>query len=161
MRKTDFSGQTCPVARSLGEVGDWWSLLIVRDALNGVSRFSDFQRSLGCARNILSTRLAKLVEAGVMTTGPASDGSPYHEYRLTEKGKALRIVLVALRQWGEAHLFDDREERLQLVDVRDGEPVAPLELRAHDGRVLSVDDVGIQSAAGAVRLAGDEAPAAS
>ncbi|GGZ41580.1 winged helix-turn-helix transcriptional regulator [Streptomyces poonensis] len=148
MRKTDLSEATCPVARSLGEVGDWWSLLIVRDALSGVSRFSDFQRSLGCARNILSARLAKLVETGVMVTEPASDGSPYREYRLTEKGKSLRVVLVALRQWGVAHLFDDREERLQLVDIRDGEPVARLEMRAHDGRVLSADDVEIQSAPG-------------
>ncbi|GHH86201.1 HxlR family transcriptional regulator [Streptomyces sulfonofaciens] len=149
MRKTDLSGATCPVARSLGEIGDWWSLLIVRDAMNGVSRFGDFQRSLGCARNILSARLAKLVETGVMATGPASDGSPYREYRLTEKGKALRIVLTALRQWGEGYLFDDEEERVQLVDIRDGEPVAPLEMRAHDGRVLSVDDVEIQTTSGA------------
>ncbi|MEW2626163.1 helix-turn-helix domain-containing protein [Streptomyces sp. NPDC048106] len=151
MRKTNLSEATCPVARSLGEVGDWWSLLIVRDALSGVSRFSDFQRSLGCARNILSTRLSKLVETGVMVTEPASDGSPYHQYRLTEKGKALRVALVALRQWGEAHLFDDEEERLQLVDVRDGKPVARLEMRAHDGRVLSLDEVEIQPVPGAAR----------
>ena len=144
MRKTDLSESTCPVARSLGEVGDWWSLLIVRDALSGVSRFSDFQRSLGCARNILSARLGKLVETGVLVTEPASDGSPYHQYRLTEKGKALRVALVALRQWGEAHLFDDEEERLQLVDTRDGKAVARLEMRAHDGRVLTVDEVEIR-----------------
>lgn len=149
MRKTDLSEATCPVARSLSEIGDWWSLLIVRDALSGVSRFSDFQRSLGCARNILSARLSKLVEAGVMVTGPASDGSPYHEYRLTEKGKALRIILTALRQWGEGYLFDGEEEPPQLVDLRDGEPVAPLEMRAHDGRVLSVDEVGVQPVFGA------------
>lgn len=149
MRKTDLSEATCPVARSLGEVGDWWSLLIVRDALSGISRFSDFQRSLGCARNILSTRLSKLVETGVLVTEPASDGGPYHHYRLTEKGKALRVALVALRQWGEMHLFDTEEERLQLVDTRDGRPVAQLEMRAHDGRTLTVDEVEIQSAVGA------------
>ncbi len=148
MRKTDLSEATCPVARSLGEVGDWWSLLIVRDALSGISRFSDFQRSLGCARNILSARLSKLVETGVMVIEPASDGSPYHQYRLTEKGKALRVALVALRQWGETHLFDPQEERLQLVDTRDGQPVAHLEMRAHDGRTLTVDEVQIQAVAG-------------
>ncbi|MGW8063121.1 winged helix-turn-helix transcriptional regulator [Streptomyces ziwulingensis] len=148
MRKTDLSEATCPVARSLGEVGDWWSLLIVRDALSGISRFSDFQRSLGCARNILSARLSKLVEAGVMVTEPAADGSPYHQYRLTEKGKALRVALVALRQWGETHLFDTGEERLRLVDTRDGRPVARLEMRAHDGRTLTVDEVEIRPAAG-------------
>ncbi|WP_221357686.1 winged helix-turn-helix transcriptional regulator [Streptomyces beigongshangae] len=149
MRKTDLSEATCPVARSLGEVGDWWSLLIVRDALNGVSRFSDFQRSLGCARNILSARLSKLVEAGVLVTEPASDGSLYHQYRLTEKGKALRVALVALRQWGEAYLFDEEEERLQLVDTKDRKAVAPLEMRAHDGRALTVDEVEVQSTSGA------------
>ncbi|MEU6602353.1 winged helix-turn-helix transcriptional regulator [Streptomyces flaveolus] len=116
---------------------------------HGISRFGDFQRSLGCARNILSARLAKLVETGVLTTEPASDGSPYHQYRLTEKGRALRVVLVALRQWGEAHLFDDDEELLRLVDVRDGEPVAELEMRAHDGRTLSVDEVEVRSVPGA------------
>lgn len=149
MQKTDLSEASCPVARSLNEVGDWWSLLIVRDALNGVTRFTDFQRSLGCARNILSSRLGKLVETGVMTTEPASDGSAYRQYRLTEKGKALRVPLVALRQWGETFLFDPEEERLQLVDTRDSRPVAPLEMRAHDGRTLTVDEVEVRSVAGA------------
>ncbi|MEU0038055.1 helix-turn-helix domain-containing protein [Streptomyces sp. NPDC006333] len=141
MRKTDLSGASCPIARSLSDIGDWWSLLIVRDALSGMTRFSEFQRSLGCARNILSARLAKLVERDVLAVAPASDGSAYTEYRLTEKGKTLRVPLVALRQWGEEHLFDAAEERLSLVDKRDGLPVARLELRAHDGRVLSPEDV--------------------
>ncbi|WP_392839315.1 winged helix-turn-helix transcriptional regulator [Streptomyces sp. LN500] len=141
MRKTDLSGACCPIARSLSDIGDWWSLLIVRDALSGLTRFSEFQRSLGCAKNILSARLVKLVERNVLTVAPASDGSAYTEYRLTEKGKALRVPLVALRQWGEDQLFDAGEERLSLVDKRDGLPVARLELHAHDGRILSPDDV--------------------
>ena len=145
MRKTDFSGATCPIARSLGEIGDWWSLLIVRDALAGTTRFSDFQRSLGCAKNILSARLSNLVEHGVLTTAPASDGSAYTEYRLTDKGRALRVVLVALRQWGEDNLFDAGEEWLGLVDRRDGLPVARLDLRAQDGRPLGADDVEVRT----------------
>ncbi|MFD7876785.1 winged helix-turn-helix transcriptional regulator [Streptomyces sp. NPDC059766] len=143
MRKTDLSGATCPIARSLSDIGDWWSLLIVRDALAGMTRFGEFQRSLGCAKNILSARLAKLVERGVLTLAPASDGSAYSEYRLTEKGKALRVPLVALRQWGEEFLFEPDEERLGLVDKRDGLPVAALELRAQDGRSLGPDDVQV------------------
>ncbi|MGY4979182.1 winged helix-turn-helix transcriptional regulator [Streptomyces sp. 900105755] len=143
MRKTDLSGATCPIARSLSDIGDWWSLLIVRDALAGMTRFSEFQRSLGCAKNILSARLAKLVEREVLTLAPASDGSAYSEYRLTEKGKALRVPLVALRQWGEEFLFEPGEERLGLVDKRDGLPVAPLALRAQDGRPLGPDDVQV------------------
>ena len=145
MRKTDLSGATCPIARSLSDIGDWWSLLIVRDALAGMTRFSEFQRSLGCAKNILSARLAKLVEREVLTLAPASDGSAYSEYRLTEKGKALRVPLVALRQWGEEFLFEPGEERLGLVDKRDGLPVAPLALRAQDGRPLGPDDVQVSA----------------
>jgi DNA-binding HxlR family transcriptional regulator len=147
MRKTDLSEATCPIARSLSDIGDWWSLLIVRDALAGMTRFGEFHRSLGCAKNILSTRLAKLVERGVLTLAPASDGSAYTEYRLTEKGKALRVPLVALRQWGEDYLFDADEDRLNLVDKRDGLPVARLEMRGQDGRALSPDDVETRNSA--------------
>jgi len=119
IRKIDFSGNTCPIARTLGEVGDWWSLLIVRDAFAGL-RFGEFQESLGCAKNILSARLSKLVEHGLLRRVPASDGGAYQEYELTDKGRDLRLVLVALRQFGENHLFDDGEEWFSLVDVGDG-----------------------------------------
>jgi DNA-binding HxlR family transcriptional regulator len=88
-------------------VGDWWSLLIVRDAFAGIRRFSDFKRSLGLARNILTTRLKGLVAQGVLTTEPASDGSAYQEYVLTDKGKALLPVMSALAQWGKAYLFQN------------------------------------------------------
>jgi DNA-binding HxlR family transcriptional regulator len=145
MRKTDFSGNTCPIARTLGEVGDWWSLLILRDAFAGLRRFGEFQESLGCAKNILSARLSKLVEHDMLRRVPASDGSAYQEYELTAKGRDLRLVLVALRQFGENHLFDDGEEWFSLVDVRDGEPVAPLEMRASDGRLLRADDVEVRT----------------
>jgi DNA-binding HxlR family transcriptional regulator len=144
MFKKDLSGDLCPVARSLDTVGDWWSLLIVRDAFGGVRRFNEFQRNLGCAKNILSARLAKLVEHGVLRTVPAADGSPYKEYELTEKGEGLRLVLLALRQWGEQFAFDDGEEWLSLVDNRSGVPVAPLEMRARDGRLLGPRDVTVR-----------------
>jgi len=105
MRHKSFKANLCPVARSLDTIGEWWSLLIVRDALFGVRRFSDFQKSLGLAKNVLSARLKKLVASGVMEQVPASDGSAYREYALTEKGRDLLPVLVALRQWGESYLF--------------------------------------------------------
>ncbi|MFE0628546.1 winged helix-turn-helix transcriptional regulator [Streptomyces sp. NPDC058864] len=147
MQKKDFSDGPCPVARTLGVVGDWWSLLIVRDALNGVRRFNDFHRGLGCAKNILSSRLGKLVEHGVLCTVPASDGSPYREYELTEEGKGLRLVLLALRQWGEANLFEPGEERTTVVDRATGRPVAPLEMRDADGRPLGPDDIELRTPA--------------
>ncbi|MDR2328643.1 MAG: helix-turn-helix transcriptional regulator, partial [Comamonas sp.] len=90
------SPEPCPVARALDAIGDRWSLLIVRDAFDGVQRFGDLQRNLGMARNILSDRLRKLVDAGVLQTQPASDGSAYQEYALTAKGLGLFPVVVAL-----------------------------------------------------------------
>src|ERR1700722_10444707 len=105
VKRTSFKDAACPIARSLDEIGDWWSLLIVRDAFLGVRRFGDFQRSLGMAKNILAARLRTLVAHRILETRPASDGSAYQEYRLTEKGRGLYTVIVALRQWGEASCF--------------------------------------------------------
>src|SRR4051794_8202146 len=105
MRRTSFEKANCPAARSLDAVGDWWSLLIVRESLAGVRRFGDFQKSLGLAKNILTQRLKRLVELGIMDTVPAADGSAYKEYVLTSKGEGLLTVIVALRQWGGDHCF--------------------------------------------------------
>ncbi len=123
MRHKSFKANLCPVARSLDTIGEWWSLLIVRDALSGVRRFSDFEKSLGLAKNILSARLKKLVARGIMEQVPASDGSAYREYALTQKGRELFPVVVALRQWGESHLFSRGEKRLQVLDKRTGKPL--------------------------------------
>jgi DNA-binding HxlR family transcriptional regulator len=101
VRRLSQAESACPVARSLDAIGGWWSLLIVQDAFRGIRRFSEFQRSLGLARNILSVRLKSLVMHDVLENVPASDGSAYREYVLTPKGQALLPVLLALRQWGE------------------------------------------------------------
>lgn len=135
--KTTPTADTCPVARSLDLVGDRWSMLIVRDAFDGVRRFSDFQRGLGVARNILTDRLKRLVEAGVLTSQAASDGSSYQEYVLTAAGLDLFPVIVALRQWGERNLFARGERHSALVDVKLGKGLAPMRPMAMDGRALS------------------------
>jgi DNA-binding HxlR family transcriptional regulator len=109
MKRKCLAKAECAVARALDTIGDWWSLLIIRDAFFGKRRFGEFQKSLGLARNILTARLRKLVERGVLETVPASDGSAYQEYVLTEKGRGLDVVLVALRQWGESCLFEPGE----------------------------------------------------
>src|SRR5258708_16629073 len=101
VKRTSFENAGCPVARSLDALGDWWSLLIIRDAFLGKRRFSEFQKSLGCAKNILTVRLRALVDRGILKTAPASDGSAYQEYLLTPKGRGVFPVLVALRQWSE------------------------------------------------------------
>src|ERR1700709_261565 len=100
MKRKSFEGNLCAIARALDAIGDWWSLLIIRDATAGIGRFSEFQRSLGIPGNILSARLKLLLEQGVMEVVPASVGSAYNEYVLTEKGEALLPVLLALGQWG-------------------------------------------------------------
>jgi DNA-binding HxlR family transcriptional regulator len=124
----------------LDAIGDWWSLLIVHEAFYGISRFGEFQRKLGCPKNILTVRLRTLVGLGVLAIAPASDGSAYQEYVLTEKGRALFPVIVALRQWGEDHLFGLDPGDTVLIDRKGGRPVRRLELRSEDGRLLGPAD---------------------
>jgi DNA-binding HxlR family transcriptional regulator len=145
MQRRCLDDSTCPVARSLDSIGDWWTLLIVRDAMLGIRRFSDFQRSLGLARNVLSARLKKMVADGVMTMAPAADGTSYQEYQLTEKGEALLPVLVAMRQWGERFLFAPGEPHQELVDRRSGKRLEAMRVRDVDGRELGVADLGLVS----------------
>src|SRR5271163_2662134 len=102
VQRTSFEDVTCSVAQCLDVVGEWWSLLIVRDAFLGVSRFDDFQQRLGISRNILNQRLARLVATGVLTKVPYSDHPPRYDYRLTDKGRDLWPVLTTMRQWGTA-----------------------------------------------------------
>src|SRR5229473_3987317 len=87
VKRTSFENAECPIARSLDSLGDWWALLIIRDALLGKRRFSEFQKSLGLAKNILTVRLRAMVDHGILKTAPASDGSVYQEYLPTPKGR--------------------------------------------------------------------------
>lgn len=140
-KKTDLDERACAVARSLGTIGDWWSLLIIRDALTGKRRFGEFQKSLGMAKNILSARLQKLVEREILVIAPASDGSAYKEYVLTPKGEKLYLVMVALWQWGEEFCFAPGELTYDMVDKDTHKPFQLLELRAQNGRVLGPMDM--------------------
>lgn len=109
MENASPQNSECPVARTLDVIGDRWSLMIIRDAFDDIRRFSEFQKSLGVAKNILASRLKALVEVGVFDVRPASDGSAYKEYVLTEKGREIFPVVVSLRQWGERFLFEPGE----------------------------------------------------
>jgi DNA-binding HxlR family transcriptional regulator len=101
MQRTSFDGMHCSVAQCLEVVGEWWSLLIVRDAFLGVSRFDEFQARLGISRNILTERLNRLVEHGVLSRVPYQEHPPRSSYHLTEKGRDLWPVVNAMRQWGD------------------------------------------------------------
>lgn len=147
MQRTSLKNQPCPVARTLDLVGEWWTLLILRDAFSGLNRFSEFQASLGMSKNVLIARLRKLVEHDVLALMPAADGSAYQQYALTEKGRSLYLVMVALRQWGEQHLCDESELEVRLVDRRDAQPVH-LELRSHDGTLLGIEDLELVAVPG-------------
>lgn len=147
VKRTSLEGAACPVARSLDAIGDWWSLLIVRDAFDGVRRFGEFQKSLGVAKNILSDRLRTLVAHGILAVAPASDGSAYQEYVLTDKGRALFPVIVGLRQWGEDHYYGPAEAHSTLIDRKRGQAVRRLEIRAQDGRLLEPEDTVVQKTA--------------
>jgi DNA-binding HxlR family transcriptional regulator len=142
-RRTSHEDASCPVARPLDAIGDGWSLLIIRDAFDGLRRFGEFQKSLGLAKNILSARLHSLVAHGLLHTVPAGHGSPYQEYQLTSKGRALFPVLVALRQWSDEYFFQPEEPRARLVDRERGQPIAKIEIRSSDGRVLDPEDTVI------------------
>lgn len=140
--RKSLKGDYCPSARSLDVIGDWWSLLIVRDAFDGLTRFGEFQKSLGIAKNILTDRLRTLVASGILELVPTSEGGARMEYRLTAMGKDLFPVMVALRQFGERHLFAPAEEHSLLVDRNSGQPVR-LDIRAQDGRPIGPDETVI------------------
>jgi DNA-binding HxlR family transcriptional regulator len=104
--KRDYAGQECSIARSLEIVGERWTLLIVRDVFLGRRRFDQSQESLGVARNVLSERLARLVEEGILERRAYCERPMRYEYELTPKGRGLSVALAALRQWGDEHLSE-------------------------------------------------------
>lgn len=140
MSEDQTEAEECPVARTLEILGDRWSLMIIRDAFDGIRRFGEFRNNLGLAKNILAGRLRDLVEHGILRVAPASDGSAYHEYVLTEKGHQLFPIIVSLRQWGEEHLFSAGEKHSILVDNLSGQPISKLAVSSQQGQVLDVSD---------------------
>ncbi|MFB4340462.1 helix-turn-helix domain-containing protein [Pantoea sp. CS_6] len=130
----------CPVARTLESIGERWCMMIIREAFDDVRRFSEFQKNLGLAKNILASRLKHLVDIGVFDILPASDGSAYREYVLTEKGRSVFPIVVAMRQWGERYMFDQGETYSVLLDNEQGKPVQLLDVRSSQGNKLQPGD---------------------
>ena len=149
MRQADFPDQTCSIARALEIVGERWTLLVVREAFFGARRFGDFEEGLGIAKNVLSDRLAKLLAAGVLErTSVVGRGNP-GDYRLTEKGRDLFPIIIALMQWGDKWTYDGRRAPVRVVDRIDREDILPLRVSARSGRPLGLKDVAVEPGPGA------------
>jgi DNA-binding HxlR family transcriptional regulator len=125
MQRKSFDNMPCPIARSLERVGEWWSMLILRDALHGFTRFDEFQRSLGIAPNMLTRRLNALVEAGLLERRRYSEHPPRDEYLPTARGRDFRPVLTMLMAWGNKH-FAPEGASVHLIDTRTGAAVDPI-----------------------------------
>jgi DNA-binding HxlR family transcriptional regulator len=138
MQRKSLADMPCPIARSLERVGEWWSMLILRDALHGFTRFDQFQDSLGIAPNMLARRLAALVEAGLLERRRYHERPPRDEYLLTERGRDFRPVLMALFAWGNRH-FAPEGASVLLVDARTGAVADPVLVDRKSGRPLSED----------------------
>jgi DNA-binding HxlR family transcriptional regulator len=146
MLRRDYEGQNCSIARALEVVGERWTLLIVRDAFLGLRRFDEFQESLGIARNVLTDRLNRLVEEGILERARYSERPERYEYRLTPKGRELNIVLAGLRQWGDEYL-SEKPPRLMRRKADRKAVVAALVPKGTD--VLRHDEVETVPAPGA------------
>jgi DNA-binding HxlR family transcriptional regulator len=133
----------CGLPQALEVMGERWSFMILRASFNGLKHFEEFLSELGIARNILSNRLAKLVEHGILKREPCADDRRKIEYRLTAKGLDLLPAMLALRQWGQKYGAETVMEDPVLVDERDRLPIGPVSILAHDGRILGAADLAL------------------
>ena len=158
MQRKSFADMACPIARSLEQVGEWWSMLILRDAFAGKTRFDEFQQSLGIAPNMLARRLASLVEAGMLERRPYSLRPPRDAYLLTERGRDFRTVLVALLAFGHRH-FAVAGGGTRIVDARTGATAEPMLVDRRSGKPLVEPDYVIaRGAKNAAAAAGTARP---
>jgi DNA-binding HxlR family transcriptional regulator len=139
MQRKNLDSMPCPIARSLERVGEWWSMLILRDALHGFRRFDEFQKSLGIAPNMLTRRLNALVDAGLLERRRYSERPPRDEYVPTARGRDFRPVLIALLAWGNKH-FAPEGVSVQLVDTQTGAAVDPIMVDSATGRPIKAPE---------------------
>jgi DNA-binding HxlR family transcriptional regulator len=142
MQRKNFGNMHCPIARSLERVGEWWSILILRDALHGLTRFDQFRKSLDIAPNMLTRRLNALVEAGLLERRRYSERPPRDEYLLTQRGRDFRPVLVALLAWGNKH-FAPEGASVLLADRSNGAIADPVLVDRASGRPITETDYAV------------------
>jgi DNA-binding HxlR family transcriptional regulator len=151
MARKRFGDMNCSVAQALDVLGDWWTLLIVREALFGTHTFSGFERNLGISKNILTSRLEHLVEREILErVDMGQRGTRYH-YRLTPQGSELITVIEALRQWSDRWVYGEGREPIQVVDKRTGEPIPALQIRDQEGEPMDLRNVRVRPGPGASR----------
>jgi DNA-binding HxlR family transcriptional regulator len=136
-----FDDMRCSIAQTLNQVGDWWSLLIIRDAMTGKHRFSEFEESLGISKNILHDRLNTLVEFGILKRVEVGEYGSRHEYRLTPKGRDLFVVINALRQWGDKWIYQGEKPPMIVKDKNTRQAITPIQVTNTKGQVVSLQDV--------------------
>jgi DNA-binding HxlR family transcriptional regulator len=139
MQRKSFGAMPCPIARSLERVGEWWSILILRDAFAGMTRFDEFQKSLGIAPNMLTRRLTALVEAGLLERRRYNEHPPRDEYLLTKRGRDFRPVLLAMMAWGNRH-FAPEGATVLIVDAATGAAADPVLVDRATGRPVDSPD---------------------
>ena len=144
MTRTSLKDHNCSLARTVDIIGDKWALLIVRDAFYGTRGFSAFQTSLGVAKTVLSDRLQRLVDGGVLERTRVRDGVERFEYRLTLAGQDLFPLIVALVQWGDRFIFGEGREPMAFLDRASGEPVRDIIVQANNGQRLTARDVTLR-----------------
>ncbi|MGE0419709.1 MAG: winged helix-turn-helix transcriptional regulator [Acetobacteraceae bacterium] len=142
MKRTSFGAMPCPIARGLERVGEWWSILILRDAFAGLTKFEEFQKSLGIAPGMLTRRLNALTEAGMLERRRYSEHPPRDEYRLTPRGEDFRTVLIAMLAWGNRH-FAPEGASVQIVDAASGVPADPMLVDRNSGKRIAAPDFAI------------------
>lgn len=140
MKLKSFETMNCSLAQTLEIIGERWTLLILRDAFFGIRRFDQFQNNLGIARNILSARLKKLVDEGILDK-TATPGDSRHEYRLTDKGLDLQPVLLAMTHWGDQYRPHPDGDRLIFIERTTGQAIEKMAVRAADGKRLKPKEI--------------------
>ncbi len=149
MGRKSFEHMNCGIAQSLEILGDWWTLLVVRDAFLGLRRFRDFEASLGIAKNVLTDRLQRLVEHEILERVDVGESGTRYEYRLTDKGLALMPIITSLREWGEEWILGEGNEPILVKDRRTGRRLPKLRLRDADGNPVEPQDLVVEAGPGA------------
>lgn len=149
MARNKIDNLNCSLADSLNLIGEWWTILILRESFFGTRRFEDFQQHLGIARNILTARLSTLCDNGILERVPVKEGAKRHEYRLTTMGRDLLTVIIALTQWGDRWLRKEQGAPVKFIERGSGEVIPEVSVRSKDGRQLTTRDLAMIPGPGA------------